>query len=251
MLPVVIATEPYHQIQDTTKVIGAWKMGIPTAYLDLHSGMAAGAQVAVDQERVASFVTKQVALNGLVIAGPPALGALGARVEAWSLARAESAAMQQVAAREALASLSPAARPALTNDALLRLNRYQSPVYVAPLPGATPAQVAQTQSYAAGANEALLARALSPTGRVSTSGALRLDANAAAAAERARALAAGTPYGPQAAGHVPDTTWMGVPRPYSWQPLDPRVNSSIGGQAGNYPVGYQPTWFEFVSGSPW
>jgi len=108
MLPVVIVTEPYHQIQDTTKVVGAWKMGVPTQYLDLHSGMAAGAQVAVDQNRVASFVTKQAVLNGLIVAGPPALAAVGTRIEAWSLARAETAAIQQMAARDALAAMSPA-----------------------------------------------------------------------------------------------------------------------------------------------
>ena len=94
-----------------------------------------------------------------------------------------------------------------------------------------------------GANEAQLAGALSPTGRGSTAGALRQEADLATAAERARAAAAGTPYGPMNAGHVPDTTWTGNPQPYSWLPLSPRVNSSLGSQAAQYPIGFKPTGF--------
>ena len=111
-------------------------------------------------------------------------------------------------------------------------------------PGATPEEIEQVQAYVNGSNEALKAGALSPTGRVSTAGQLRIDASAAAAEERASALAQGTPYQGHV-GHVPDTTWTGNPQPYSWLDLSPRVNSSLGGQATRYPVGYQPTEFIF------
>lgn len=46
-------------------------------------------------------------------------------------------------------------------------------------------------------------------------------------------------------GHVPDTTWTDDPLPHSWLDLDPRVNLSLGGQAGGYPVGFRPTEFIF------
>lgn len=119
------------------------------------------------------------------------------------------------------------------------MNRYQNPVYVRAPAGATPQQVAQVQAYVDGSNQAILAGAMSPTGRVSTTGALRSQASAAAAAERA---AAPQTYQGMHAGHVPDTTWTGTAQPHSWLPLDPRVNTSIGGQAGAYPLGYSPTW---------
>jgi len=121
------------------------------------------------------------------------------------------------------------------------------PVYVKPPPNATSAQVAQVQAYVNGANQARLANALSPTGRVPTAGTLRNAASQAAAAERAAAQAAGIPY-QGAVGHVPDTTWTGNSQPYMWLDLDPTVNSSIGGQANAYPIGYQPT--EFIYGQP-
>ena len=91
------------------------------------------------------------------------------------------------------------------------------------------------------------AGALSPTGRVSTKGALRRQATSAARAEKDRAIAEGRPYQGHP-GHVPDTTWTGKPEPYKWQDLDPRVNTSLGGQAGHYPEGYKPT--EFVLDKP-
>lgn len=116
-------------------------------------------------------------------------------------------------------------------------------VFRAP-PGATAEEIAQVQAYVEGSNAALEAGALSPTGRVSTAGALRSEASAAAAEERARAAAAGTPYTGHA-GHVPDTTWTGTAQPHTWLDLLPRVNSSLGGQATRYPVGYRPTEFIF------
>lgn len=112
-------------------------------------------------------------------------------------------------------------------------------------PGATAEELAQVRAYVEASNEALKAGQLSPTGRVSTAGDLRTDASLAAAQERARAVAAGQPYEGHA-GHVPDTTWTGNPQPYRWLDLAPRVNSSLGGQAAAYPVGYKPTGFIFT-----
>jgi hypothetical protein len=112
-------------------------------------------------------------------------------------------------------------------------------------PGATAEEIAQVRAYVDGCNRALCNGQLSSTGRVSTQGALRADASSAAAAERARAAAAGTPYSGHA-GHVPDTTWTGRAVPPEWMDLAPRVNQSLGGQARRYPVGYRPTVFRFV-----
>lgn len=119
------------------------------------------------------------------------------------------------------------------------------PVTFRPPPGATADEIAQVRAYVDRCNAALCAGQLSPTGRVSTSGALRADASRAAAAERARAAAAGSPYSGHA-GHVPDTTWTGSATPPSWMDLTPRVNTSLGGQSVHYPVGYRPTVFEFL-----
>ncbi|WP_298015773.1 hypothetical protein [uncultured Parasphingopyxis sp.] len=118
------------------------------------------------------------------------------------------------------------------------------PVRFATPQGATLEEIAQIQAYVSNSNNASLAGSLSPTGRVSTEGALRIEASRQAALERARAEAAGAPYIGHA-GHVPDTTWTGNPRPHSWMDLTPRVNSSLGGQAARYPVGYRPTMFIF------
>lgn len=122
------------------------------------------------------------------------------------------------------------------------------PVRFRPPPGATAEEIAQVRAYVDGCNAALCAGQLSPTGRVSTQGALRADASRAAAAERARAASAGTPYSGHA-GHVPDTTWTGSAEPPAWMDLTPRVNTSLGGQSAHYPVGYRPTVFEFIDGS--
>ncbi|MEL4105377.1 hypothetical protein AAFA46_00865 [Oscillospiraceae bacterium WX1] len=118
------------------------------------------------------------------------------------------------------------------------------PVEITPPSNATPQQIAQTKAYIDGSNQALEAGKLSPSGRVSTAGSLRIRANASAASERARAAAAGTPYQGHV-GHVPDTTWTGTADPFSWLDLDPSVNMSIGGQANRYPIGYKPTEFRF------
>jgi hypothetical protein len=131
----------------------------------------------------------------------------------------------------------------LTDPALAQAMANTGPVTFTQPAWATQSQIAQMQAYVDGANEALLAGALSPTGRVSTAGALSDAAGAAAAAERANAAALGTPYGAMQAGHVPDTTWTGNPQPYTWLPLSPSVNASLGSQATRYPVGFKPTGF--------
>ncbi|MBS2965650.1 hypothetical protein KGA66_21545 [Actinocrinis puniceicyclus] len=113
-----------------------------------------------------------------------------------------------------------------------------------PKGGASPDEIAQMRQYVAGCNKALEDGALSPTGRVSTSGKLRAEASAAAREEGRRAAAAGTPYAGNV-GHVPDTTWVGRPNPPSWQDLAEKVNKSLGAQARGYPVGYKPTRFLF------
>jgi RHS repeat-associated protein len=129
-------------------------------------------------------------------------------------------------------------------EGLPRINNDRPVVFRKPAAGATPAQVAQIRDYVAGCNEALGANALSPTGRVSTAGQMRLDANDAVAAERAANPGA---YGPgQQPGHVPDTTWTGNPVPYKWLPLDASINQSLGSQSLRYRIGYQPTGFWYI-----
>ena len=105
--------------------------------------------------------------------------------------------------------------------------------------------VLQTGAYVRGCNAALKDGALSSTGRVPTHRTrLQHQASQAARRERARAAAAGKPYRGEA-GHVPDTTWANNPIPHSWLDLSPSVNRSLGGQAGGYPIGFQPTKFVF------
>ena len=112
---------------------------------------------------------------------------------------------------------------------------------------ATPEEIIQMQDYVNGCNEAMMNGELSSTGRVSTQGALRSQASAAAQAERARAATAGSPY-VGVVGHVPDTTWTGNPIPSRWADQTGSVNSSLGGQARRYPIGYRPTVFYLVGG---
>ncbi len=108
---------------------------------------------------------------------------------------------------------------------------------------ATPAEAAQMERHVNTSNDAALAGYLNPGGRVSTTGAMRVASNKAAAAERSRAAAAGDPYRGQA-GHVPDTTWINRADPYAWHDQTSLVNPSLGRQAQNYPLGYRPTKFE-------
>lgn len=126
--------------------------------------------------------------------------------------------------------------PGISNERPVVFNR--------PKAGSTSAQDAQIRSYVEGCNAALCDGALSPTGRVSTQGSLQQRAGRAAAAERSANPSA---YGPgQHAGHVPDTTWTGSPDPHSWMALEQSINTSLGAQAGQYPIGYQPTGFWFI-----
>jgi hypothetical protein len=113
-----------------------------------------------------------------------------------------------------------------------------------PKGGASAEEIEQIRQYTASCNTALQDGALSPTGRVSTSGRLRALASASARAEGRRAAAAGTPYAGNV-GHVPDTTWVGKPDPPSWQDLTAKANKSLGAQARGYPVGFKPTRFLF------
>jgi hypothetical protein len=101
---------------------------------------------------------------------------------------------------------------------------------------------AQMEEYCRRSNCAIANSQLSPTGRVPTAGTLRQAATDAARQERAAAAAAGQPYAGHV-GHVPDTTWTGRPDPVSWMDLSPRINASLGGQAGRYPIGFTPTEF--------
>jgi RHS repeat-associated protein len=137
---------------------------------------------------------------------------------------------------------SPEAGAENAEPALLRTSGGR--VTFRPPPGATPQEIAQVKAYCDQCNLALEDGALSPTGRVSTSGALRAAASRSAAMERAAAIAQGNPYTGQA-GHVPDTTWTGDPDPWGWMDLAPRVNASLGGQAVQYPIGYMPDEFYF------
>ncbi|WP_228129582.1 LysM peptidoglycan-binding domain-containing protein [Acinetobacter dispersus] len=121
------------------------------------------------------------------------------------------------------------------------------PVWIRPPEGATIEQIEQINKYIVGSNEAIAANALSSTGRVATKGQLRREASKAALNERNLALQEGRVYTGHV-GHVPDTTWMGTPQPYSWLDLDARINMSIGGQAPQYPIGYKPTIFLFDGG---
>lgn len=109
-------------------------------------------------------------------------------------------------------------------------------------PSATPLQKAEAHAYTAAANHAHRIGALSPTGRVSTIGALGAAGSSAAASERAAAVAKGIPYR-GVVGHGPDTTWTGNAIPPVWLDQTRRVNSSMGGQAAHFPIGFQPTGF--------
>lgn len=107
----------------------------------------------------------------------------------------------------------------------------------------TPEEHQQLQRYVEASERARREGQLSDTGRVSTHGELRRDANKAAMAERLRGRDAGTPYEGHV-GHAPDTTWTGRPDGYEYHDQTGRVNSSLGAQARQYPEGYRPSRFE-------
>ena len=116
------------------------------------------------------------------------------------------------------------------------------PVVFYPPKNATAAELKELDDYVAGCNRALEAGALSKTGRVATTkSSLAQEAKAAAAREK---KAHPELYsGGKVAGHVPDTGWGRGPEPHEWQPMSPKVNSSLGGQNNRYPVRYKPTIF--------
>lgn len=113
-----------------------------------------------------------------------------------------------------------------------------------PAKGATAAQDAQIREYVAIANLSIAEGFMSATGRVSTKGSLRAAANRAAAAEWRRAKKAGTPYR-GVVGHGPDTTWTGRPDAPFWLDMDHTINSSLGRQSQDYPLGFKPRRFIF------
>ncbi|RKP48432.1 LysM peptidoglycan-binding domain-containing protein [Trinickia fusca] len=119
-----------------------------------------------------------------------------------------------------------------------------------PVAGATPGQVEQIRQYAAISNLAIDEGYMSPTGRVSTAGEMRDDASAAAREERKAAEAEGRPY-TGVVGHGPDTTWTGRPVSPFWLDMDSSINSSLGRQAQNYPIGYKPTRFIYEGDLNW
>ncbi|VTX93689.1 Uncharacterised protein [Actinomyces naeslundii] len=116
------------------------------------------------------------------------------------------------------------------------------PVIFYPPKNATAAELKELDDYVAGCNRALEAGALSPTGRVATTGT-RLGTEAKYAAKLERMRHPELYSGGKVAGHVPDTGWGRGPEPHEWQPMSRKVNSSLGGQNKRYPVGYKPTIF--------
>lgn len=109
-------------------------------------------------------------------------------------------------------------------------------------PSATRLEMAESHAYTAAGNHAHRIGALSPTGRVSTTGPLK-RANAQAISSESKAAAArGVPYR-GVVGHGPDTTWTGNAIPPVWLDQTKRVNSSLGAQARHFPLGFQPTGF--------
>ncbi|WP_433471527.1 polymorphic toxin-type HINT domain-containing protein [Saccharomonospora azurea] len=110
---------------------------------------------------------------------------------------------------------------------------------------ATGAEVQQFADYVDAANDAIARGLISPTGRVSTAGSIRREAARAAANERRRAAAAGTPYF-GVAGHAPDAMWLGHGMPPTWIDMTKRVNSSLSAQGQRCPVGCSPKRFVLV-----
>ena len=128
-------------------------------------------------------------------------------------------------------------RPSMTLGIIMPI---ETPVLVRVPSGASIPEIGQVLDYTQASQEALEEGSLSPTGRVSTKGLLRRASSREAAKERAAAEESGEPY-TGVAGHRPDTTWTKNPvPPKGFADYSARVNSSIGGQAGRYPVGYKP-----------
>ena len=109
---------------------------------------------------------------------------------------------------------------------------------------ATSVEVAEIREATALADLSVREGYMSPTGRVSTTGPLRLLADKAARAERFAAEQAGRPYA-GVVGHGPDTTWSGLAEAPFWQDMSGRINSSLGRQALDYVTGFTPLRFVF------
>jgi RHS repeat-associated protein len=115
----------------------------------------------------------------------------------------------------------------------------------------TASQEAQLREYASLSTLAEREGYLSPTGRVSTQGAIESQAARARVVERERARLAGTPYVlPNVAAHAPDSGWLGYGDPPFWHFAESRVNSTVAGQQARYPIGYKPTRFIFRGDLP-
>ena len=114
----------------------------------------------------------------------------------------------------------------------------------------TAAQEAQLREYASLSTLAEREGYLSPTGRVSTAGAIEREAARARVLERRRAALAGTPYDSNVAAHAPDSGWLGYGDPPFWLSTERRVNATIAGQQQRYPIGYKPTRFIFRGDLP-
>jgi hypothetical protein len=141
-------------------------------------------------------------------------------------------------------------RPVTFGTAVRKVGGKEGPVLFRLPKNATPRQIANADEYCRAANRARDLGQLSPTGRVSTKGTLRAEADAAAAAERRRAARAGDAYGrDEAAAHLPDTTWTGTPDPpQGWSKHDSTANTILGSQSRQYPEGYKPTRFDYEVG---
>ena len=124
------------------------------------------------------------------------------------------------------------------------VDRFNSPK------GTTAAQEAQLREYASLSTLAEREGYLSPTGRVSTAGAIEQEAARARVLERQRAALAGTPYESNVAAHAPDSGWLGYGDPPFWLSTERRVNATIAGQQQRYPIGYKPTRFIFRGDLP-
>ncbi|WP_412543422.1 hypothetical protein R8Z50_13370 [Longispora sp. K20-0274] len=110
-------------------------------------------------------------------------------------------------------------------------------------------EVGHAQEYVEAAERARADRTLSTAGRQTVKGELKAAKDRAARAERIRAEAAGEPYGPLVAAHLPDTTWTGTSDPpEGWGRHTHRVNSLLGSLSAKYPLGYIPENFALETG---
>lgn len=127
-----------------------------------------------------------------------------------------------------------------------------------------PSDAAELQKYVTDANTALQNGLLSPIGRVSPRNTFFPDpegnlvlsnleqaAGRAASAEKARDPDRKKYLPGTVAAHMPDTSWVGRPESaMPWFPMRLGLNSSLGAQNNNFPLGMRPTSFaSSLSGS--